>query len=47
MPRYKDHDVIRLTVDLIDIDNGYGETVSLPKGEKGTIMAMKGDWFLV
>ncbi len=43
MPCYKDNDVIRLTVDLIDIDYGYGETVSLPTGEKGTIMAMKGD----
>lgn len=47
MPKYKEHDVVRLTMDLINISNGYNEIVSLNKGELGTIMQMKGDWFLV
>lgn len=47
MPKYKEHDVVRLKVDLTDISNGYNEIISLRKGDIGTIMQMKGNWFLV
>ncbi len=41
------HDVVKLRVDMIDIDDGDGGKVTLRKGEIGTIMSMRPQNFLV
>ncbi len=49
MPKLDIHDVIRLKVDLVDIDDGLGDgdKVTLKTGETGTIMMMNAASFLV
>lgn len=41
------HDVVKLRVDMVDIDDGDGGKVTLRKGEIGTIMSMRPQDFLI
>lgn len=47
MPQLDIHDVVKLKVDLIDIDNGFRGKVTLHRGDTATIMSMRPQDFLL